>query len=507
MQRTKNSILNIITVLFNTVVNSLIGLITINLTIKIFGSELNGFIATVSQLIVLLSLVEGGIALATNATLYKPYIKNEKDKVNAILSGTRIVFLVIAALFTVISVSIAFIYPYIVKSDTNNLLMTTIFIMAVIPVSVGFLTDQYRILFQVSQKEYILSTISTVTTLLGQFVSIIIMLLDGGILLVRFSIMVFAVISSICVLIIFHRRFKEVSFKVKPDFTAVKSTFYVAAQKFTFVLYTSLPMLLVSSYAGTVYASVYMVYNSIFMLVKNAVYAFVNAPINGFGQLIAEIGAEKAGKTFRTFEFITVLVLNILLTTTIVMILPFIRIFTRGVNDINYLDGNIAILFMIVVALEMIHVPSGIIINVTGHFKLSRNIQIFAFLILCVTSFTFAPKYGVYGVLIANIICNTTLSGLEIYFAHNKILGIKTKEYYKILFFNTVLSIVISFIGFSFNLVTNSYIEFCIIGIISFLCISGIIVAFNYIYFKKDMVIVIERFKGLALNKLGHVKN
>ncbi|MFC5531542.1 lipopolysaccharide biosynthesis protein [Cohnella yongneupensis] len=502
MHRTKKSVYNIVSMLSSTVINSVMGLIVVNLTIRTYGSDMNGFSATVAQFMVFLTIIEGGFGMATNVALYKPFVESDRQKINAILSASRIVYLILSGVFTVIALGIAIFYPYFVKSDLNVGLMTTFFLMAIFPAAISFLTEKYRVLFEVSQREYILYSVSAVVTFLTHLSSILIMLSGGGILWVRFSIMCFGLSMSLILILLFRKYFSRVSFRAKPDFSGLKSTPNVMVQKLANALYISLPTLVISSFVGTVYASVFMIYNSIFAVVKNVITSFVSAPINGFGQLLAEKGPEGVRSIFRTFEFITVLVLNTLITTTIVFIVPFIRIYTHGVNDINYVDWNMAVLFMIVVIFEVIFLPSSIILNVSGRFKASRDIHVVSCAILCVSSLTLVHFYGVYGVLIGNLLCNIVRAQLAIQYTHHRILQMDSGAYYRVLFFNSALSFLISFAGYRLDLNFGGYVPLLLAGAAGFVAIGAIVAVMNYLFFKREMVEAFDRFAGITFRKL-----
>jgi O-antigen/teichoic acid export membrane protein len=498
MERTKSSFLNIVMSLASTFINTLMALIVVNLTIRYFGSDLNGVTATINQIMILISIVEGGFTLATNVSLYKPYVEGDTERISSILSAARIVFNAIGAVFALIGTGIAVLYPFVIKSDADRTIIMAIFFMAVIPVAFNFVfAIKYRIMFQVAQKEYMLTSIGVVTGFLSQLTGIIILLLGGNILLFRFSTMVFALLNSLSIYFFFRSRFKNISFKAKPSFISARSTMDVVMQRVTGVIYSSMPVLFIATFIGTIYASVYAVYNSIFSIVKNVAYSFVNAPVNGFGQLVAEKGRAGSRELFYTFELMTVMVLNSLITTTLVFILPFIRLYTSKISDINYVDWKLAILFLVIVSLEVIHIPSGIIINVTGHFRLSRNIQIASALVLCISGGIFGHVFGFYGILTGNILCNILLASLEIFYTHERILGCSTGWYLKVLACNGALAALIIIAGMRTAFVFTNYISFFATAFIGFVAITAAVLLLNFVAFRRQLLEIVGRLKVL----------
>ena len=63
----------------------------------------------------------------------------------------------------------------------------------------------------------------------------------------------------------------------------------------------------------------------------------------------------------------------VIFTVTLIMIMPFVSIYTRGFNDVNYSRYSIAILFTIMGLLNCIRTPGATIINAGGFYKETKN--------------------------------------------------------------------------------------------------------------------------------------
>ena len=100
---------------------------------------------------------------------------------------------------------------------------------------------------------------------------------------------------------------------------------------------------------------------------------------------------------FRQYEYIAVCAIFIFLTTTCTLIFPFINIYTTEIDDITYTDPVIAILMVIITSVEMLHIPSGHLINMSGEFKISKNIQIIACTVLIIAMAIGGNLWGLYG--------------------------------------------------------------------------------------------------------------
>ena len=87
------------------------------------------------------------------------------------------------------------------------------------------------------------------------------------------------------------------------------------------------------------------------------------------------------------------------------MILPFVEVYTAGVNDIEYVDHLLPILFALILLMNQIRIPALITINVAGHFKETQNGAILEAIINVVVSLGlfFFTDLGLYGLLTGTV--------------------------------------------------------------------------------------------------------
>ena len=87
------------------------------------------------------------------------------------------------------------------------------------------------------------------------------------------------------------------------------------------------------------------------------------------------------------------------------MILPFIEVYTVGINDMEYIDRLLPILFALILLMNQIRIPALITINAAGHFKETQNAAILEAIINIVVSLIlfFFADLGLYGLLIGTV--------------------------------------------------------------------------------------------------------
>jgi len=506
MNRTKLSTLNALLALILTLVNGLLGIVVTRLVIGYFGSDFNGLNSTVNQIVNVLLILEGGFTLASNVALFEPVSKEDYITANGILSATKKKFNKIGVLFLVMGIAAAIVYSFLVKTQLPREFVFTIIFMGVFPQAVNlFFATKYRVLLQTRQMEYIISGFTALTIGLSHLINILVVLFNGQMWMIRFVTMVFALIN--CILIIHYTKKKNpfIDFSVDPQNELIKGTNDVMAQKITGVIYTSWPIvfLSISSSGGTLLASVYAVYNSVFIMIKALLHGVIDAPRLGFGQMLTERKRGEVWPAFKEYEFVAVFFTFAMMITTCGMILPFIRLYTQGVDDVNYYDVWIAILMVLISTVEMLHIPSGHIINMSGHFKVSRNFQIIACALLISSMAALGYFFGVYGMLFSLLGVALLLAILEIGYVHLRFFDHKLQEYFLLILPFVIVGIVISWIEMKITIGINSIAGFMLWGLLLMCFNAGIALMIGLAFDKQETRRLFSRAKMLFM-KLKH---
>lgn len=498
MDKGKKSLYNSITAIIQTIISGLFGLIITRLVIINYGSDYNGINSTANQFINMLLIVEGGFTLAINVALFKPISDKNINLINTIMSATKKIFFKIGVIFLILGFVGSFIYTFIINSNYEKNIILSIFIMTLVSTSFNLIyAIKYKILLQTDQNEFIINTVNICSTLLSQTIIIVAIFLKCDVLLLRFIIMISAIINSLVITFISKKKYSYLKFDAKPDFKKIKGTKDIFMQHMTGILYSSVPIIFISATVGTSYASIYAVYNNIFLILKGIILSLVNAPRMSLGQLITEKENKYVLNVFYQYEFIVINFMLGFLITASVLIIPFISLYAEGINDIEYKNWYIALLLICITFFEVIHLPSGNIINMAGKFKVSRNIQIFASIILVITMIIFSYFLDFYGILLAVLITAILLAFFEIYYVYKKYFYAQIIPYFVKLILNILLSISLGYIEFILLPPVNGYLHFAFIGLILLSINLCIILLFNLIINRKLVSQIFKRFSPL----------
>lgn len=497
--RRRLSLYNTITAIGLTLVNGLLGIVVTRLIITRFGSDFNGLNSTANQIVNVLLILEGGFTLATNVALFAPLGQQNYALVNGILSATRKKFRLIGISFLGVGIIAAGAYTAAVNSGLEKPLIASIILMTVLPQAFNlYYAVSYRVLLQAQQREYIISSITMLTIGLGHAVNIFLVIQGGDMWMIRFTTMVFALFNSLLIAGWVKRANPYLDFCAEPRRDLIKGTNDVLTQKITGVIYNAAPIvfLSVSPVGGTLLASIYAVYNNVFTMIKSLLHGVIDAPRLGLGQLLSERPREEVWPIFRLYEYIAFLAVFVLLSTACTLIFPFIEFYTAGVNDINYCDNTIALLMVSICTIEILHLPSGHLLNMAGMFQIAKRFQLAACFLLVAAMSIGGSVWGMYGILTALLFAAIVLAFLEMGYVHLYFFHNKTGTLLKMLLPLVFSGVVVCAGEAAISVPINGYISFAKYGFLFFAlhCCAAVFTA--AVFNRKDLISICSIIKS-----------
>ena len=498
--RSISSLLNAITAMGLTLINGLMGIVATRLIIEAFGSDFNGLNSTANQIVNVLLILEGGFTMASNVALFAPLTQGDYPLANGILSATRNKFKKMGGIFFLVGVAVAVLYGLVANSALPEEFISTVILMTVAPAAFNlYYATTYRVLLQTQQKEYIINIITICTIGLGHLANIVMISCGGPMWMVRFNTMVFAFANSFMIAGYVKKKTPYLDLKQAPRAEMIQGTGDVMVQKITGVIYNSAPIvfLSISATGGTALASVYAVYNNVFTMVKSLLHSVIDAPRLSFGQMLTERKKEDVWSVFAQYEFAAFSAVFVLLTSCCVLILPFVSLYTDGITDINYYDVKIALLMVGISALEMLHIPSGHLINMAGKFRISRDFQLIACVVLVIGMVVGGAAWGIYGMLASILLVAVLLCVLEMGYIHTCFFSKKILALLRMLLPLGVTGVVLCAVEMQLNVQIDGYIEFLLYGVL-FACLNSVAaLVVGFLFNRRELMAIIRRIRSL----------
>lgn len=485
-ERLKKTAINAVANIISLAVSGLAGLIVMRFVLLYLGSDYNGLNSVTSQVMTILLIVSTSFTTASLVSLYKPYNENDWAKLNCIISTTRKAYKLIGLAMALIGSLVCIAYAYTIQSSIDvSVIIIVLMISLTSAVFNVAIINTYRLVYQVSQTEYIVTFATTCYILVASILACLAAYFTSSIIVMRICYMIPEMISGAAIAFIARRKFKKLSFSSNYDYSLIKGTRDVLATSITSVIYQSSPTIFLASLVGTAATSVYYVYYSIIVMIKNVAQVLIDAPKNAFGQIVHLGDKRETSIVFRQYEYIMVFATTCLMAPTLGLILPFVSVYTKGVSGANYNDPIMALMLVLISFIEISHIPSGLAIQLSGEFKLMKKIQYIAMVVLIVLLVAGGVLLQIYGVLTAILLAAVLLTALEVVFAGKYVVTRSTGAFFKIFIPHLLLLLVM---GMSVNVIVssliNDYLSFAVVGFIVLSIDVAIVSLFGKLFYK-----------------------
>lgn len=390
------------------IVTLITGLIVPGIMLSTYGSEINGLISSISQFIAYFNVVEAGLASASVYALYKPIADNSKNEINGILAATNRFYKISGYIFVSLTLAFSIIYPQFIhtKSMSYVELSLLILVLSTSGTLEFFTMGKYRALLTADQKQYILSVASIVSILLNTILIIIFSKLGVSVLVLRF-ICLFAVFSRSIILSLYVKHnYKYINYKVKPNSKALNTRYTVLINEIFGTLHVASPIIIITSLLSLELVSVYTIFNLVVNGINSLISFFVTALSSLLGEMVAKKEWEIVKKVYNEFEFIYYTFLMTITMCTMELIIPFIKIYTSGINDVSYNRPLFAILCVLAGMTANIYTPQAILVRAGGKFRETKKQTIVQGCITLILGIILTSKMGLVGMCLAIIISN-----------------------------------------------------------------------------------------------------
>lgn len=401
----------------------LLGIVIPKLTLTSYGSEINGLLSSVTQIYSYITLLEAGIGTATLQALYKTLGKKDVAKTNAVLAATNKYYHRTGGLYLVAIILFSIIYPLCVKSDIPVATIVLVIILNGIGSVINFFFQgKYMLLLQAEGKNYIQSSLTMVVNLLKNLTKIVLMGKGMDVVAVQMVAVAVSVIQMMYISWYIHRYYKWIDLSVKPDLKAISQSKNVMIHQICGLVLNNTDTLILTIVCGLKIVSVYSMYTLLFSMISMALNTISNSVVYYISQVF-HTDRILYNKLIDSFEVCYMAIVFSLYSVADFFILPFMKLYTSGVTDINYIDEKLPLLFIMTYLLNCGRKSSMITIDTAGHFKLTQNRAIIEAVINLAVSL-FAVRYlGIYGVLLGTIVALLYRTNDMILYANKKILN------------------------------------------------------------------------------------
>lgn len=497
--KTKRSIYNLIAAIASQGVVIILGFIIPRLTLMNYGSETNGYMTTVSQIYSYISLLEAGLGTAVVQALYAPVANNDRSLISGIVNASRVYYRKIAVFYALIVVVISGILPFIIRGALDKREITLYFFLFGISNIVNFwFTAAMRPLLLAEGKNYINSNITMVFHFGSQIAKIILLRLGVNIVILQLGYSIINILQIVVYYLYFHKYYKWLDSSLIPDMNAIKQRNAFFVHQISNLIFSCTDTVLLSFFCNLKITSIYTVY----MLIFNAISMLLSMITSSTQFILGQVyntDRKRYVVVHRTYESLLMTVTFILFTSAEILAVPFIKIYTSGVTDVNYIDYALPVMFSVNGLLSTCKSTSMRLIEFSFHARQTMRRTIFEAGINLVLSFVLIPRYGIRGALFGTAIALLyRLVDITIYTNHF-IIHDKIVSALKLYICNFIVFTLCVFAGRYYSFDINSYWQFAVAGV-------AITFILSFIFIILNISINVKIYRNLYIRLIERIK-
>lgn len=466
-----------------------------------FGSEVNGVLSTIKQIFTYMCLLEAGVGLATTQALYKRIGEKDYESASSVLSVTNAYYIKTGIVYLLLVLVIALVYCFAVPTSIDSTVLFFIIILNAIPALFSyFVQAKYRILMEVDGRKYILNNAETALQLASNAGKILVLLLTDSLILIQLVYCIIALVQLVFLYAYAKRRYKWLDLKAKPDFEAISQKNSVLVHQLSGMVFNNTDVILISVLCDFKAVSIYAIYNIFFSQVQNFITSVVSSFTFALGQMF-HTDREGFDKLFNAYETFYIMITCVIYTLMAVFLLPVIQIYTSGINDAEYTNVFLVLLFVIMNLLACGKLPVTGIIEYSGAFEKTRSHAVWEMVINITVSVAAIMHMGICGAILGTIAALLYRSMVTIYYSNRKILKRSQMCTYKILISNWAVFAVIMVIFFVDNFSNMSFLPLLLNGVIHSIWIVGLYLLVNFVFNRYAFKTLLELLRGNKIHE------
>lgn len=477
------SVLNFLFGLLNQIVTLLLCIILPRLLIVNLGSEANGLLSSVNQVFAYVALLEAGIGTTAVQALYHPFAIDDKKAINQVLAAAKQDYRRISIVYLLCVAAVACFYPLLVKSTIDKASMFLVVIFTGLGGVINFYFQQvYITMLTAEGKYYVITNVNLIVTIIQNAAKVLLLLMGMDVVAIAVASFCITIARTGTVYCYVKKNYGWIDLNVKPNKDALMKRKYVILQEISYFIYSNTDILLLTFFCDLKVVSVYYIYNLIFGVAEGFQSSLSSSFVFQLGQTYSVSSSQFSSVydrfeiTYRTFVFL-------LMTVIALIIMPFLKLYTSGVGDINYIDPTLAALFVALKLVTAIRAMSQNVIKCVGHFKETKHQPVIESVLNIVISILGVRIWGIYGVVLGSILSTIYRGIAASHYANRDILKRSSKESVKAYLFwledlIALLTIYFSLRGFAYQATT--YVNLVIRTIVCLFASAGVYLMLMY---------------------------
>lgn len=499
LNRKQKLLLNSTSSLSYQLVKLLCGFILPRMFLTSYGSAVNGLVASITHFLGFITLAECGVGAVVKSALYKPLADKDEREISKIIISSERFFRKVAYLLIIYTIGLLLVYPWIVK-DSFGYLYTAALILAISINSFAeyYIGISYQLLLGADQLGFIRYFVNVIALVVNTIACIILMKSGASIQMVKLSTSLIYMIQPVALALLAKKRY-SIDRKIVLTEEPIKQKWNGFAQHVAAVVLSNTDTVILTLLSTLENVSVYSVY----FLVVNGVKGLMVSMTNGiqalFGNMYAKGETEKLNKTFASLEWMMHTGVTFIFGLTAMLIVPFVSVYTKGINDANYIVPLFGFLITMAEASHCWRLPYVSMVYAAGHFKQTQYAAIVEVVINIAISVALVARFGLIGVAIGTFTAVFYRNCYFVVYLSKNILNREVKFFVKHMLVDAlcigIMAGVMKVFSTFFSLGETGYIAWVILGVKAGIAYGMIVLVINLLFYKSRIIEVLSMIR------------
>lgn len=459
------------------------GFILPRLFLQHFGSEVNGLVNSIAQFLSVISFLELGVGAVVESSLYKPLAEKDNQQISKVMVSANKFFQRLAQILLVYVLVLMLVYPLIANQNLGFLYTATL----IAAISISSFAQYYfgivnALLLNADQRGYIQYNAQTVTVVLNTIVCAVMISMNSTIQMVKLATSLIYLARPL-VLHFYVKRHYQIDWKIKYTDEPIKQKWNGVAQHIAAVVLDGTDTIVLTVFSTLSNVSIYSVY---FLVVKGVKTLFLSMT-NGIQALIGELWAKQELEQLKEFfawvEWVIHTGTTYVFSCTAALIVPFVQVYTLGINDANYIQPTFAVLLTLANAMHCLRLPYNIMVLAAGHYKQTQRNYIVAAILNIFVSVLTVKVWGLIGVAIGTLVAMAYQTiWLAVYDSRHFIFW-SLKNVTKQFAIDALSAVLVIVLGSQMSLEETSYISWIFMAVIVAVMALVVVIGINFMFY------------------------
>ena len=281
---------------------------------------------------------------------------------------------------------------------------------------------------------------------------------------------------------------------VEKDKSVLSQSNAALAKSIAFYVHSSTDNLVITACLNVMWVSVYSVHRYVVSSISNLVAAILGNTEALFGQMIARGEQDAIKHDVPMYDLMSKMLSTVFFFTSIILITPFVSLYTGGISDIDYYQPLFATLLCLAEYVYCTSLTYNNMIMAAGHIKQTQWISVTEAIINIVLSLVLVKWIGIIGVALGTLIAFAFNTVANIIYMKKYIFDMSLGWIIKVYLVNLASGILATcLLSRIVNNQIRGFVTFFVWAAIVFVCVCLIDIVINFLFFKKETKSVLSK--------------